>query len=134
MRARGSYDYAVIRVVPRVDREEFLNVGVILSCPSRDFLDARIHVDAARLRALDATLDLECVERHLATLPLVCRGGSEAGPIGALPARQRFHWLVAPRSTLIQTSAVHAGLCDDPVATLDHLLRKMVLPVGDQNR
>ena len=128
MPARASYDYAVIRVVPRVEREEFVNVGVILSCPSHEFLGARIHVDAARLRALDATLDLETIERHLATIPLICRGGPEAGPIGELPPRQRFHWLVAPRSTQIQTSPVHTGLCEESVATLDHLLRKMVLP------
>lgn len=129
MPARASYDYAVFRVVPRVEREEFVNVGVILSCPTSDFLDARIHVDAARLHALDATLDVTNIERHLASIPLICRGGPEAGAIGLLPARQRFHWLVAPRSTQIQASAVHTGFCDDPVAALDHLLRKMVLPV-----
>jgi len=125
--ARASYDYAVIRVVPRVEREEFVNVGVILSCPASDFLDARIHVNVARLRALDPTLDIDNLERHLASFPLICRGGAEAGPIGALPPRQRFHWLVAPRSTQIQTSQVHAGLCDDPAAALEHLLQKMVL-------
>ena len=123
----ACYDYAVIRVVPRVEREEFVNVGIILSCPSRDYLDARIHLDAARLRALDAKLDLETMERHLAAIPLICRGGIEAGAIGALPVRQRFHWLVAPRSTQIQTSQVHTGLSEDPVATLEHLLRTMVL-------
>jgi len=127
--ARASYDYAVIRVVPRVEREEFVNVGVVLSCPSKNFLDARIHVDAARLRALDPTLDIDMLERHLASIPLICRGGTAAGPIGALPPRQRFHWLVAPRSTQIQTSQVHTGLCeDDPAGTLEHLLRRMVLP------
>ena len=128
MPARASYDYAVIRVVPRVEREEFVNVGVILSCPAKDFLEARIHVDAPRLLALDPALDVETIERHLASIPVVCRGGVDAGPIGALPVRQRFHWLVAPRSTQIQTSLVHAGLCeDDPAATLEHLLKTMVL-------
>jgi hypothetical protein len=124
--APGCYDYAVIRVVPRVEREEFVNVGVILSCPARDFLDARLLVDAARLRALDPTLDVAMIERHLASFPQICRGGADAGPIGALPLRQRFHWLVAPRSAQIQTSPVHTGLTDDPAATLEHLLQKMV--------
>ena len=128
MPARGSYDYAIIRVVPRVEREEFVNVGVILSCPALDFLEARIQLDAARLRALDPTLDVALIERHLASIPVVCRGGDAAGPIGALPARQRFHWLVAPRSTQIQTSPVHTGLCEEPAAALEHLLKTMVLP------
>lgn len=123
-----GYDYAVIRVVPRVEREEFANVGVILSCPSLDYLDARLHVDRARLAALDPALDLDEVERYLAVIPLVCRGEPEAGPIGRLTRRQRFHWLVAPRSTVIQTSAVHSGLCgQDPDAVLGHLMHRMVL-------
>jgi hypothetical protein len=130
MPARASYDYAVIRVVPRVEREEFVNVGVILSCPAKDFLEARIHVDAARLRALDPTLDVATLERHLASIPVICRGGDAAGAIGALPARQRFHWLVAPRSTQIQTSQVHTGLCGEPGATIEHLMTTMVLPAG----
>lgn len=122
-----AYDYAVIRVVPRVEREEFLNVGVILSCPARDFLEARVHIDRARLAAFDATLDLELLEQHLRVIPLVCRGDAQAGPIGQLSARQRFYWLTAPRSTVIQTSVVHSGLCDEPVASLDHLMQRMVL-------
>jgi hypothetical protein len=126
--ARGSYDYAIIRVVPRVEREEFVNVGVILSCPAMDFLEARIHLEPTRLRALDPSLDIALIERHLASIPVVCRGGAEAGPIGALPARQRFHWLVAPRSTQIQTSPVHTGLCEGPAAALERLLKTMVLP------
>lgn len=123
-----AYDYAVIRVVPRVEREEFINVGVILSCPARDFLEARLHLDRARLAALDAGVDMELVEQHLAVIPLVCRGEPGAGPIGQLPVRQRFHWLVAPRSTIIQTSSVHSGLCEDPAAALAHLMERMVLP------
>mgnify|MGYP005812161505 CR=1 FL=1 len=123
-----SYDYAVIRVVPRVDREEFVNVGVILSCPARDFLDAALHLDSARLAALDPGLDLDTVEQHLRIIPLVCRGDAAAGTIAALPPRQRFHWLVAPRSTIIQTSAVHSGLCEDPAGALAHLMQRMVLP------
>lgn len=124
-----GYDYAVIRVVPRVEREEFINVGVILSCPSLDYLDARLHLDRARLSAFAPQLDLEQVEQHLQVIPLVCRGDEEAGPIGRMPQRQRFHWLVAPRSTVIQTSAVHSGLCgEDPAAVLAHLMQRMVLP------
>ncbi|HVW69549.1 MAG TPA: DUF3037 domain-containing protein, partial [Steroidobacteraceae bacterium] len=106
-----SYDYAVIRVVPRVDREEFVNVGVIVSCPAKDFLEARIEVDEARLVAFDPTLDLEAIRTHLASIPLVCSGGPGSGPIGQLTLRERFHWLVAPRSTIIQTSRVHTGRC-----------------------
>lgn len=121
-----AYDYAVIRVVPRVEREEFLNVGVILSCPAQEFLAAALHLDRTRLAAFDPALDADELEQHLAVIPLVCRGEPAAGPIGRLAARQRFHWLVAPRSTVIQTSAVHSGLCDDPAAALEHLMRRMV--------
>ena len=120
------YDYAVIRVVPKVEREEFINAGVILSCPERSFLEAEIKLNESRLLALDPSLDLEMVKTHLATIPKICRGGDEAGSIGQLPQRQRFHWLVAPRSTVIQTSPVHTGRCYDPAAALDHLLAKMV--------
>jgi hypothetical protein len=128
--APHAYDYAVIRVVPRVEREEFINVGVILSCAARDFLDARLHLDRARLAALDATLDPAVVEQYLGVIPVVCRGDAEAGPIGKLPVRQRFHWLVAPRSTIIQTSSVHSGLCEDPATALAHLMQQMVFPAG----
>jgi hypothetical protein len=129
MPARNGYDYAVIRVVPRVEREEFVNVGVILSCPARDFLDARLHVDRARLAALDPQLDMDLVEQHLNVIPLVCRGDPAAGPIALLTQRQRFHWLTATRSTIIQTSVVHSGLCgDEPADSLRHLMERMVLP------
>ena len=123
---QSRYDYAVIRVVPKVEREEFINAGVILSCPAQDFLGARIELDERRLLALDATIDLEAVRANLASIPLVCAGGPAAGPIGKLSPRERFHWLVAPRSTIIQTSAVHSGRCQDPAAALDHLVRTMV--------
>jgi hypothetical protein len=120
------YDYAVIRVVPKVDREEFINAGVIVSCPDLSFLEARIKLNESRLLALDATVDLDLVRQHLATIPTICRGGDEAGSIGRLPQRQRFHWLVAPRSTIIQTSSVHTGRCGDPAAALEHLVATMV--------
>ena len=120
------YDYAVIRVVPKVDREEFINAGVILSCPDLSFLEARIKLDESRLLALDPTVDLDLVRNHLASIPTICRGGDGDGSIGQLPQRQRFHWLVAPRSTVIQTSPVHTGRCSDPTVALEHLLAKMV--------
>ena len=126
--ALSAYDYAAVRVVPRVERAEFVNAGVILSCPARDFLAARIALDEARLLALDPTVDLDAVRAHLASIPVICAGGAAAGPIGALTPRERFHWLVAPRSTIIQTSAVHTGRCADPQATLEHLLDTMVRP------
>lgn len=120
------YDYAVVRVVPKVDREEFINAGVILSCPERSFLEARIKLDESRLRALDPNIDLDLVRKHLESIPKICRGGDDAGSIGQLPQRQRFHWLVAPRSTIIQTSPVHTGRCGDPAAALEHLVATMV--------
>ena len=122
----SSYDYAVIRVVPRVDREEFVNVGVIVSCPSHDFLEARIELDPQRITALDGTVDLDALREHLAAIPIICKGGPAAGPIGRLSPRERFHWLVAPRSAIIQTSPAHSGRCDDPEALLEHLLVTMV--------
>jgi hypothetical protein len=121
-----SYDYAVIRVVPRVEREEFVNAGVIVWCAAKDFLEARIDLDEARARALDASLDLDAVRKHLASIVVICEGGPAAGAIGQLSKRERFDWLVAPRSTTIQTSPVHTGRCGDPGATLEHLLNAMV--------
>ena len=121
-----TYDYAVIRVVPRVERAEFVNAGVIVSCPSLGLLEARIEVDPARLRALDPALDLELVARHLATIPLICAGGEAAGPIGRLAPRERFHWLTAPRSTIIQCSPVHTGQCRAGEDVLERLLETMV--------
>ena len=126
MPASHAYDYAIVRLVPRVERGESINAGVILSCPGLDFLDARIELDEARLLALDESVDLDGIRAHLATIPRVCRGGAEAGPIGELPARARFHWLVSPRSTVIQVSPVHTGRTDDPAACLEHLLETMV--------
>ena len=124
--AKFRYDYAVVRVVPKVDREEFINAGVIVSCPELSFLEARIKLSESRLLALDPNVDLELVRNHLATIPIICRGGDEAGSIGQLPQRQRFHWLVAPRSTIIQTSPVHTGRSEDPTAALEHLVATIV--------
>jgi DUF3037 family protein len=124
--AHATYDYAVIRVVPRVEREEFVNVGVILSCQDESFLEARIELDEARLRVLHPALDLDAVRAHLATIPAICAGGEAAGPIGRLTRRERFDWLTAPRSTIIQTSPVHMGRCTDPRAAIEHLMRAMV--------
>lgn len=126
MPADHAYDYAIVRAVPRVERGEMINVGVILSCPDLDFLDARIELDESRLLALDDTLDLDAVRAHLATIPLVCKGGPGSGPIGELPTRSRFHWLVSPRSTIIQVSPVHTGRTTDPAACLERLLHTMV--------
>ena len=128
MHDRVTYDYAIIRLVPKVEREEFVNVGVVVSCPARAFLEARIELDEPRLMAFDPALDLETIRAHLATIPAVCAGGAQAGPIGRLSQRERFHWLVAPRSTIIQTSPVHTGRCQDPAAVLEHLLDTMVRP------
>jgi hypothetical protein len=123
---RHSFDYAIVRLVPHTEREEFINVGVILCCQPADFLRAAFEVDTRRLRALAPELDIEEIQAHLEAISLICEGGERAGPIGRLPRRARFDWLVAPRSTIIQTSAVHAGLCSDPQKALESLLKKMV--------
>ena len=121
-----SFDYSVIRIVPRVDRGEFVNAGVILFCSTRAFLDARIDLNRTRLLALAPELDLAAVESHLEVIPRVCRGGKEAGPIGELPQRARFHWLVAPRSTVIQMSPVHSGVHRELEAAMESLMGKLV--------
>ena len=126
MPAEYTYDYAIVRIVPRVERGERKTVGVILSCPEHHSLDARIELDEPRLLALDPAVDLETMRANLATIPAVCRGGPEAGPIGELAPRSRFRWLVSPRSTMIQISPVHTGRTGDPAASLDRLLDKMV--------
>jgi hypothetical protein len=120
------FDYAIIRVVPRVEREEFINAGVIVSCPTKVFLKALIELDRERLAAFAPTLDPAVVQKHLSAIAAICIGGAGAGPIGLLPPRARFHWLVAPRSTIIQTSPVHTGFCADGDEMLEHLLNTMV--------
>lgn len=128
MRDHVTYDYAIIRVVPKVDREEFINVGAIVSCNAQRFLQARIEINEARLLAIDDTLDLDMIRRHLSAIEIVCAGGASAGAIGQLPQRERFHWIVAPRSTIIQTSRVHTGKGKDLDQVLDRLLDTMVRP------
>lgn len=130
MSARSSFDYTVVRVVPRVEREEFINAGVILFCRTRAFLDARIALDERRILALAPELDGETlaeIREHLASIPRICGGAKDAGPVARLSRPERFHWLVAPRSTVIQPSPVHSGLCDDPAAALERLFAEMVL-------
>src|SRR3954447_4017961 len=129
MPAHNSFDYAIVRVVPHVEREEFLNAGVILFCRTQDYLGARIELDKPRLAALAPDLDVAEVEQHLTTISLICADEPEAGPIGRLTRAERFHWLVSPGSTVIQPSPVHSGLlCADPDETLEHLMNRMVRP------
>jgi hypothetical protein len=122
----STYEYAVIRVVPRVEREEFLNAGVILFCRVRRFLGARIALDRTRLAALWPAIDAAEVEEHLRQFELVCRGDPAAGDLARWPPAERFHWLVAPRSTIVQTSPVHAGRTTDPPAELARLFTELV--------
>ena len=122
------YDYAIVRVVPRVERGEFVNAGVIVSCAEQGLLQAAIDLDESRLLALDPNVDLPGIRAALAAIPLICAGGDSAGPLGRLSVRERFHWLVAPRSSSIQTSPVHTGRCETPSLMIDQLMRKMVRP------
>ena len=130
MPARSSYDYALVRVVPRVERAEFINAGAIVHCRDRRYLGARVALDRRRLLSLCPDLSLgqlDEIEQHLQSFVAIAAGGDAAGPIGLLPATERFHWLVAPRSTIVQTSPVHAGLCDEPEAALGDLVERLVL-------
>ena len=124
--ARHAFQYAVIRVVPRVERGESLNAGVILLCRPKRFLAARVGLDATRLRALAPDVDPATIETHLAAIERIAAGDRSAGPIAALGQGERFHWLVAPSSTVIQPSEVHTGVCDDPAEELDHLFEGLV--------
>jgi hypothetical protein len=124
--AHSSFDYAIVRVVPRVERGECINAGVILFCLTKRFLAAKVELDERRLLALEPDVDLELVRGHLEAIPRICAGGRAAGPIGQLPQKERWHWLAAPRSTIIQTSPVHSGLCEDPAQALEHLMDRMV--------
>lgn len=126
MPAQSSFDYAVIRVVPHVERQEFINVGVILFCKTLNFLDARIDFQLTRLKTLAPEANLPMIKAHLNTISLICTGGEEAGHYGTLSQAERFHWLVAPSSTIIQTSPVHCGLCTDPPKALERLFKLLI--------
>jgi hypothetical protein len=121
-----TYDYAIVRVVPRVERGEFVNAGIILSCDLERSLEAAIDLDEGALLGLDPSVDLAMVRNALSAIVAVCAGGDDAGDIGKLSPRERFHWLVAPRSTVVQTSPVHTGRCADLDAALEHLVATMV--------
>lgn len=120
------YDYAVVRVVPRVERGEFINAGVIVSCQGAKLLACGFDLDEERLAALDPAADAEAIRGHLAAIERICIGGEHGGPIGLLPARQRFHWLTAPRSSVIQLSPVHTGRTARAEGLVEHLLDRMV--------
>ena len=122
----SSFDYAVVRVVPRVERGEFINAGVIVFCLEHRYLEARVQVDEARLKALWPEIDVELVRKHLEAIPKICAGDESAGPIAKLSQRERFHWLVSPRSTMIQVSPVHTGLCEEPGMTVEQLSRRLL--------
>jgi hypothetical protein len=128
--APSSFDYAIVRVVPRVERGEQMNAGVIVHCHERGYLAARIELDRARLLALDPDVDMPLVERHLAAITRICEGGAGAGPIGRLPRKERWSWLIAPRSTIIQMSRAHVGLCEAPESALERLMGKLVRARG----
>jgi hypothetical protein len=122
-----TFDYAIIRLVPRVEREEFFNVGVILSCPAHKFLEARIYLSEEKLEILAPGLHSpEDIKHFLDVIPKVCRGGEEAGFLGFLTQRERFYYLTAQRSTIIQSSPVHTGLTENPAGTLAHLFERNV--------
>jgi hypothetical protein len=123
---QSTFDYAIVRVVPRVERGEQINAGVIVSCPTENFLAAEILLDTARLRAIAPDIDLDEVAQALAIIPLIAAGDPKGGPIAELPRSERFHWLVAPRSAIIQTSPVHTGLCDNPATMVGKLLERLV--------
>ena len=119
-----TFDYATIRLVPRVEREEFFNVGVILSCPEHKFLEARIFLDEAKLKAFAPELEPESIKKSLSIIPKICAGEPDAGIIGKLKQRERFYWLTAVRSTIVQSSPIHTGLTCDPQNTLEKLFNK----------
>ncbi len=123
---RMGFQYVVLRCVPRVDREEFVNVGVVVYCQQADFLEARCHVDRARLLALDPAVDVDAVCSALRAVEAVCRGDASAGEAGRAPMGTRFGFVKAPRSTVVQPGPVHGGATDDPAAELEHLLDRLV--------
>lgn len=127
MQENHTFEYAIIRVVPQVEREEFLNVGVILYCRHRQFLQMKFTLDETRLLALNPNADLNDIRSHLQAFQQISQGNPEAGPIAALDTASRFRWLTAKRSTVIQSSDVHPGLCKEPEQTLEKLYQQLVL-------
>ncbi|HYB28954.1 MAG TPA: DUF3037 domain-containing protein [Solirubrobacteraceae bacterium] len=128
--APNPFSYAVLRVVPRVERGECFNAGVVLFCRQRDFLGVKVGLDERRLAALAPDVPAEEVRAHLEALVRIAAGGPDGGAIGELPPSERFGWLVAPSSTIVQPSEVHTGLSDDPAATLEQLYAELVEPVS----
>jgi len=126
MQQKHLFEYAVIRVVPRVEREEFLNVGVIIYCAKLKFLQAKYQLNEERLNALSKALDVSEVREHICAFERICRGEKDAGPIGLLDMASRFRWLTAARSTILQTSKVHPGFCEDAGETLEKLFNQLV--------
>jgi hypothetical protein len=124
--ARAPYEYSIIRVTPCVEREEFVNAGVVLFCKHYRFLAARVELDEARILALDPCANVAQIREQLDLIPLIIRGGTDAGDLGALPPAERFRWLASPRNTVVQPSPVHPGLCDDPAAALDEIFNRLV--------
>jgi len=127
MQENQLFEYAVIRVVPRVEREEFLNVGVILYSRKQNFLQALFKLDKMRLQAFSDKLDTGEVEEHLLAFERICNGGPDSGPIGQLDMASRFRWLTATRSTVVQTSKVHPGFCSNPAEAIQKLFTQLVL-------
>lgn len=126
MHAPVSFDYAILRVVPRVERQEFINAGIVVFCLEKRYLGARVRFDRDRLKTLWPDVDVDAVGKHLEAVERICAGDSSAGPIAQLPLRERFHWLVSPRSTIIQPSPVHTGLCDTTEQLLDRLEKQFL--------
>jgi len=127
MQENHLFEYAVIRVVPRVEREEFLNVGVILHCRDQHFLQSICTPDEQKIRSFCSSIDIEALKTYLQSFDKICKGGKEAGPIGELDRTSRFRWLTAMRSSIIQTSGVHIGLCKNAGETLTRLHKELVL-------
>ena len=127
MPSAASFDYALLRVVPRVERQEFINAGIVVYCPEKRYLAARIRLDIARLMALWPEADAALVQQHLDAVERICAGDESAGPIARLSQRERFHWLTSPRSTIVQPSPVHTGICDATEGVLDRLEKQFLL-------
>lgn len=126
MQEKHLFEYAVIRIVPRVEREEFINTGVIVYCAAQGFLQTVYELNVSRLQAIAGGLDLPELETRLRAFEQICKGGAQSGPIGLLPIAARFRWLTSPRSTIVQTSTAHPGFCIDPKDTLSRLYAQLV--------